>query len=130
MWAGSRPVRWSRPEPWARAANLGRVPRRHRRLDDVGPIDEERARRGLPAVQQWTDGEWAVRTVPAGAAVKTYRCPGCDHEIKVGVAHVVAWPADGRGDLGDRRHWHTACWRARDRRGPTRRGGRGVTGSW
>ncbi len=34
------------------------------------------------------------------------------------MAHVVAWPADGRGDLSDRRHWHSGCWRARDRRGP------------
>ena len=23
-----------------------------------------------------------------------------------------------RGDLTDRRHWHTGCWRARHRRGP------------
>ena len=28
------------------------------------------------------------------------------------------WPGrrTERGDVGDRRHWHTACWRARDRR--------------
>jgi hypothetical protein len=32
---------------------------------------------------------------------------------------VVAWPVDERGDERDRRHWHTGCWRARDRRGPT-----------
>ena len=40
-----------------------------------------------------------MRTVPPGSAAKTYRCPGCDHEVPPGVAHVVAWPADGRGDL-------------------------------
>jgi hypothetical protein len=40
-------------------------------------------------------------------------------EIRPGVAHVVAWPVDGRGDETDRRHWHTGCWRARDRRAPT-----------
>ncbi len=67
----------------------------------------------------WNDGDWMVRTVPGAAAVKTYRCPGCAQEIRPRVAHVVAWPADGRGDLGDRRHWHTPCWRARDRRRPT-----------
>jgi predicted enzyme related to lactoylglutathione lyase len=39
-------------------------------------------------------------------------------EIPPGIGHVVAWPADGRGDLTDRRHWHTACWRARDTRTP------------
>jgi hypothetical protein len=81
------------------------------------PLDLERARRGVESVEAWTDGEWQVRTVPAGS--KEYRCPGCDQAISPGVAHVVAWPADGRGDLTDRRHWHTGCWRARDRRNPT-----------
>ena len=52
--------------------------------------------------------------------MKTYRCPGCDQEIRPGVPHLVAWPADGRGDLTDRRHWHTGCWRARDRRAAER----------
>jgi len=54
-----------------------------------------------------------------GAATKTYRCPGCDHEVPPGMAHVVAWPADDADGLQDRRHWHTGCWRARDRRAPT-----------
>ena len=49
-----------------------------------------------------------------------------DHEIRPATPHVVAWPAawgaDGDRDedagLGERRHWHTACWRARHRRAP------------
>ena len=58
---------------------------------------------------------------------KAYRCPGCDHEIRPATPHVVAWPEqyDAEGDplddeagLAERRHWHTACWRARGRRGP------------
>lgn len=81
-------------------------------------MDPERARRGVDAVQSWLDGDWRVRHVTGSAAVKTYRCPGCDHEIRPGVPHLVAWPADGRGDETDRRHWHTGCWRARDRRTP------------
>jgi hypothetical protein len=102
------------------------MPRRNRRdPSSADGLDEERALRGLPAVQTWTDGDWAVRTVPADAAVKLYRCPGCDHEIATGVAHVVAWPADGRGDLTDRRHWHTSCWKARGRRSPVIRRSRG-----
>jgi hypothetical protein len=95
---------------------------------------DERVRKGVEGVQQWRDGEWMVRSIFGGAAVKTYRCPGCLQEIRPGVAHVVAWPIDGRGDetgvsarlrhtappgAEDRRHWHTGCWRARDRRGPT-----------
>ncbi|WP_304111399.1 hypothetical protein [Mycolicibacterium bacteremicum] len=59
-----------------------------------------------------------VRSVPASRADKTYRCPGCDHEIRPGVAHIVAIPLD---DVEDRRHWHTSCWTNRSRRGPTRR---------
>ncbi|GLW29869.1 hypothetical protein [Actinoplanes regularis] len=78
----------------------------------------EGVRRGIEGVQQWQDGEWMVRSIFGGAAAKTYRCPGCVQEIRPGVAHVVAWPIDGRGDESDRRHWHTGCWKARDRRIP------------
>lgn len=70
------------------------------------------------------DGMWVVRTLSGAASTKTYRCPGCSHEISPGAAHLVTWPADGVGGFGgpdDRRHWHATCWRARDRRGPTSR---------
>jgi hypothetical protein len=65
------------------------------------------------------DGDWNVR--PVGAGEKTYRCPGCDHEIRPGTPHVVAWPADGYGGVDDRRHWHTGCWNSRGRRKPQSR---------
>jgi hypothetical protein len=81
-------------------------------------LTDERVRKGIEGVQQWQDGEWTVRSIFGGGATKAYRCPGCMQEIRPGVAHVVAWPIDGRGDESDRRHWHTGCWRARDRRGP------------
>ena len=55
-----------------------------------------------------------VRSVAGTASDRPYRCPGCDQELRPGTPHVVAWP-EGRED--DRRHWHTACWTARDRRG-------------
>lgn len=55
-----------------------------------------------------------------GAAVKSYLCPGCRQTIPPGMAHVVAWPADGgitgTASAQDRRHWHTGCWPARHRR--------------
>ena len=92
------------------------MPRRNPDRDDVPPLDLERARQGVQRVQQWSDGDWAVRTIPGGASTKTYRCPGCNQEIRPGTPHVVAWPVDGRGDESDRRHWHAGCWRARDRR--------------
>ncbi|RMI32545.1 ATP/GTP-binding protein [Nocardia stercoris] len=65
------------------------------------------------------DENYVVRTVSGARAVKTYRCPGCDHEIAPGTPHIVAWPADGGED--DRRHWHTGCWRGRRTRTITRR---------
>lgn len=67
------------------------------------------------------DGDWLVRTVPGAQAVKDYRCPGCDHEVRAGVPHVVAWPAGESGSAEERRHWHSGCWSARGRRSPTRR---------
>lgn len=68
--------------------------------------------------------EYEVRPVAAARAVKTYRCPGCDHEIRVGTAHLVVWPTStggGPGLVEDRRHWHTPCWSHRATRGPTRK---------
>ena len=77
-------------------------------------------------VEQAADGDWVVRPLTGAASDKTYRCPGCDQEIRPGTPHVVTWPAYARdSDLDPwdtdsaadrRRHWHTACWRARDRR--------------
>jgi hypothetical protein len=60
----------------------------------------------------WDDGE-DVRHVQPYEAVKTYRCPGCDHEIGAGVGHEVVVP---RSSPADRRHWHTGCWRREQRR--------------
>ncbi|MEV1286823.1 hypothetical protein [Micromonospora sp. NPDC049679] len=85
---------------------------------DGSELDEDRVRQGVQGVQAWSDGDWMVRGIAGPAATKTYRCPGCNQEIRPGVPHLVAWPADGRGDLTDRRHWHSGCWRARDRRTP------------
>jgi hypothetical protein len=40
------------------------------------------------------------------------------------MGHVVAWPEFGHG-VDDRRHWHTACWNARERRAANLQRGRG-----
>lgn len=71
---------------------------------------------GLARSESWRGADWIVRSVPGQAAGKVYVCPGCVQEIRPGVPHVVTWPADGSVD--ERRHWHTSCWAARDRRPP------------
>ena len=85
----------------------------NRRRDDHLPLRSAAAAR----VEVAADGEWQVRQVSGSAAIRTYRCPGCDQVIETGTPHVVAWPADEVEDLADdrdnveRRHWHTGCWR-------------------
>ncbi|HEX2301477.1 MAG TPA: hypothetical protein VHH34_23750 [Pseudonocardiaceae bacterium] len=74
---------------------------------------------GWATSEHGPDGEWLVRTVPGARTLKSYRCPGCDHEIRPGTAHVVSWPAGESS--AERRHWHAGCWSARDRCFPARR---------
>ena len=79
-------------------------------------------RPGIDHVEQWPDGDWVVRQLTGSTATKPYRCPGCTQLIPPATPHVVAWPVEGGtlsgGGAGERRHWHTGCWRARDRRRP------------
>jgi hypothetical protein len=77
-----------------------------RRGDDGGPLRP-------PGGERVEDG-YVVRSLSGSATGRSYRCPGCDQELAGGTPHVVVWP-EGRED--DRRHWHTACWAARTRRG-------------
>ncbi|MEU3374953.1 ATP/GTP-binding protein [Streptomyces sp. NPDC006711] len=95
-------------------------PRRNRPKGGDKPSESEsRAatgdRFGLQGTEFWQGEEWSVRHVAgASAAGKRYRCPGCDQEIPSGAPHLVAWPEYGGVD--ERRHWHKACWNAKDRR--------------
>lgn len=63
---------------------------------------------------------YTVRPIAGANANKHYRCPGCDHDIRPGVAHVVVWPSEP-GGTAERRHWHTGCWSGRGTRGLTRK---------
>ena len=81
--------------------------------------DLESALSGMQRVESYPDGDWIVRSVAPASAMKAYRCPGCQQEVPAGTGHLVVWSADaigGFGDVSDRRHWHTGCWRARSRR--------------
>ncbi|HYP45069.1 MAG TPA: hypothetical protein VEQ66_07740 [Propionibacteriaceae bacterium] len=64
-----------------------------------------------------SDGRWIVRSIAGAAAVKPYRCPGCQQLVTPGTPHLVVWPdvpslisATG---VDERRHWHNACWQRR-----------------
>jgi len=92
--------------------------RKNRRKDEAGP-----ARASAPAgprMESHADGDWYVRSLTGSSSTKTYRCPGCDHEIRPATPHIVAWSADDPSGAEDRRHWHTPCWQARGRRKPVR----------
>ncbi|HEV7185015.1 MAG: hypothetical protein ABI130_08720 [Leifsonia sp.] len=85
------------------------------------PRDEEEALDVARLMAGWRRTEtrrgivWNVQPVSAVQAQKSYLCPGCGQEIVAGVAHLVAWRADGvMGDAADiaaRRHWHGHCWK-------------------
>lgn len=59
-----------------------------------------------------------VRRVQPVDARKVYLCPGCNHDIAIGVGHVVVVPRDAP-DL--RRHWHRPCYEFRKHRRPGNR---------
>ncbi|MDA2989056.1 MAG: hypothetical protein O2815_08275 [Actinomycetota bacterium] len=92
---------------------MGRKNRRKVEPVRAAPVSNQR-------LESHSDGDWYVRSLTGSSATKTYRCPGCDHEIRPATPHVVAWPADDPRGAEDRRHWHTPCWSARNRRGPRR----------
>ncbi|HZB28765.1 MAG TPA: ATP/GTP-binding protein [Streptosporangiaceae bacterium] len=100
-------------------------PRRNRRQGGAAAPTGPQPAPGLERTEPGSDGDWVVRAVPAANATKAYWCPGCDQEIPVGVAHLVAWSAEWPG-ADDRRHWHSSCWRARARRAPRVRRSRGA----
>jgi len=94
------------------------MPRSNRRRpDDTEPLDASRLLAGWRRREQKRDGEWHVQPMPSASATKPYVCPGCAGDIAPGVAHLVAWRADGvlgeAQDLAGRRHWHARCWSIR-----------------
>ena len=84
---------------------------------DEPDIDITRALFGTKSTVSKRDGLWNVQPLSASGAQKVYTCPGCGLEIEQGVAHTVAWRADGimgeADDLAGRRHWHLHCWKIR-----------------
>jgi hypothetical protein len=86
------------------------VPRRSRRVGPPAPPPLAAARSEVVHLGHdpvGPSGEVEVRSIAGARALKAYRCPGCDHEVTVGTAHVAVIPRD---DPGARRHWHRGCW--------------------
>jgi hypothetical protein len=112
------------------------MPRHNRRRrEEPATTDAASIGRGAVRSVEGPDGDWYVRPVTGAAATKSYRCPGCDQEIRPATPHLVVWPDDGAqvvlsaaggSGLRDRRHWHSTCWNARERRAPQVRRGRGA----
>jgi hypothetical protein len=78
-------------------------------------FDPSRVFAGRLTTVRKRDGLWNVQPLTAANATKVYICPSCGLDIEPGVAHTVAWRADGimgeADDLAARRHWHLHCWR-------------------
>ncbi|MGK3952697.1 hypothetical protein ACLKM7_10280 [Microbacterium sp. I2] len=92
------------------------MPRSHRRRPEPSGDDSlERLLAGWKRTEMRRGVEWTVQPVSAVQAQKAYICPGCGRQIDIGVAHLVAWRADGvlgdAADLAARRHWHQHCWK-------------------
>ena len=89
------------------------MPRRNypKRKVRRGPDEEAEPLRAPDLVAAAPEG-WQVRLIQPASAIKEYRCPGCNHEIRVGTKHVVVWR---EGSEDHRRHWHFGCWE-RERR--------------
>ena len=90
-----------------------------RRRDEPGEVGPG-AYGGPEQVVEWAGEDWVVRRITGSASTKAYRCPGCDQEIRPATPHIVAWPVEAGRGLEDRRHWHSGCWDARERRRPHR----------
>ena len=82
------------------------MPRRHRSARERGgpPEPLERPHGIAP---EWASTHDATVRAVAGERTKTYRCPGCQQEIRPGVAHLVVVEAE---DVESRRHGHAPGW--------------------
>lgn len=94
------------------------MPRRNRNARETGQSPRPLRATSVQRIESWGGANWVVRTVLAGSSTKEYRCPGCDHEVAPGVAHLVVWPSDVLEGASQRRHWHTPCWSRRSAHTP------------
>lgn len=78
-------------------------------VSDRGPVLDE---------VEFAGQEWTFRQVRGNDSGRTFLCPGCQQDVPASTPHTVAWPSSSMTGVENRRHWHTTCWNARDRRRP------------
>ncbi|MGB3185388.1 MAG: hypothetical protein WBG36_16155 [Ornithinimicrobium sp.] len=61
---------------------------------------------------------WHYRDVRGNDSGRQFLCPGCQQQVAAATPHTVVWPSQSMQGAANRRHWHTRCWAARDRRPP------------
>jgi hypothetical protein len=83
------------------------MPRKHRAARERASQPDLVAR-PLGVAPAWAQVDGAIVRMVSGEQGKTYRCPGCQQEIRAATPHLVVVERD---DVEGRRHWHTACWR-------------------
>lgn len=95
-------------------------PRRHGRprKGPAGGGIPPSSQRGGPEQVRYAGQVWSVRQVRPNDSGRSYLCPGCQQQVGAGTAHTVVWPTESMQELENRRHWHTVCWSARERRRP------------
>lgn len=71
-----------------------------------------------PSTVMFAGVMWSVREVRGNDSGRTFRCPGCQQQLPAATPHTVVWPSETMHTVENRRHWHTRCWAARDRRRP------------
>jgi hypothetical protein len=69
--------------------------------------------RSFTIAPRWATAEGVTVRAVSGEKGKSYRCPGCQQEIRPGAPHLVIVTGH---DVEGRRHWHTPCWRRELRR--------------
>jgi hypothetical protein len=88
------------------------MPRRHRSARER-PGAPEPVERPLGVAPEWASAEGFRVQAVTGEKGKSYRCPGCQHEIRPGTPHLVVME---EGEVEGRRHWHSGCWHRELRR--------------
>lgn len=88
------------------------MPRKHRSARErdlpVGPPERPRG-----VAPDWASAEGYRVLAVSGERDKSYRCPGCQQEIRPGTPHLVVMEHE---EVESRRHWHTPCWHRELRR--------------